>query len=57
MYLNLLILWHVQAPTSFENERSRLLLNATAVPAGAPVPQRGSGTYDVLQVWKLTLAQ
>ena len=40
-----------------ENERSRLLLNAAGVPAGAPVPQKGSGYYTDLQMWKLTLAQ
>ena len=47
----------VQGTYLIENERSRLLLNATAVGAGAPIPQRGSGTYDISQMWKLTLAQ
>ena len=39
-----------------ENDRSRLLLNAAGVPAGAPVPQKGSGYYTDFQMWKLTLA-
>ena len=39
-----------------ENERSRLLLNAGGLPAGAPVPQKGSGYYTDAQMWKLTLA-
>jgi hypothetical protein len=40
-----------------ENERSRLLVNAGGIAAGAPAVQRGSGSYDDTQMWKLTLAQ
>jgi hypothetical protein len=46
----------VQGTYLIENERSRLLVNAGGVPAGAPVPQRGKGYYDAYQQWKLTLA-
>ena len=40
-----------------ENEKSRKLLNARGIAAGAPLVQRGSGGYDDYQIWKLTLAQ
>jgi hypothetical protein len=40
-----------------ENEKSRLLLNARGIAAGAPLVQSGSGGYDDYQIWKLTLAR
>ena len=40
-----------------ENEKSRKLLNARGIAAGAPLVQRGSGSYDDYQMWKLKLAQ